>query len=411
MKEKLTKQEKSWILYDVANSAFILLVSTTIPIFFRQLTENAGIASEHATGLWGSVTAAAVLILALLSPLLGALADYKGMKKKFFIFFLAMGLVGLVGFSFTANWLVFMVWFVVARVGYSACNIFYDSMLTDVTTDERMDEVSSQGYAWGYVGSCLPFIIGIVLIFVKPFGLSTVWATRLSFLLTGLWWLALTIPMLRHVKQTYYLENRKNQIGHAFKRLGLTFQKLKKDKKLLFFVLGYFCYIDGVYTIISMATSYGSEVGINDVQLILALLATQFVAFPCAIISGRLSKKYGPLKLVKVFILAYIGICLFGFQLDKAWEFWVLAFAVGMCQGGIQALSRSYFGKLVPKEESNEYFGFFDIFGKFADFMGPTIIAFCAFFLGSSKYGVLSLAILFIAGYVLVCKSEKASRE
>ena len=408
MKEKLTKQEKSWILYDVANSAFILLVSTTIPIFFRQLTEGAAIAPEHATGLWGTVTAAAVLILALLSPFLGALADYQGMKKKFFLFFLAMGIVGLVGFSFTSNWMVFLIWFVVARVGYSACNIFYDSMLTDVTTDERMDMVSSQGYAWGYVGSCLPFIIGIVLIFTTPFGLSTVWATRISFLLTGVWWLALTIPMLRQVKQVYYLEKRPDQINHAFHRLIQTFGKLKQNRKLLFFILGYFCYIDGVYTIISMATSYGSEVGISDVQLILALLATQFVAFPCAIISGNLAKKYGPLKLVKVFILAYMGICVFGFQLDKAWEFWVLAFAVGTCQGGIQALSRSYFGKLIPKEESNEYFGFFDIFGKFADFMGPMIIALCAFVLGASKYGVLALCVLFAAGYALVCKSEKA---
>ncbi len=400
---RLTRTEISWILYDVANSAFIMLVSTTIPIYFATLVEEAGMDTTTASGLWGLVTAAAVLILAVLSPILGAVADYKGMKKRLFIGFLVMGLAGAVSLALAPDWLWFLFIFVAARLGYSACNVFYDSMLTDVTTDERMDMVSSHGYAWGYIGSCVPFIIGIMVLFVT--GMSAT-GFQISFLITAAWWLLMSVPLLKNVHQAHYLPGRPESVGKIFRQVGATFQKIRKNKRLLCYILGYFCYIDGVYTIISMATTYGNELGIDTVQMILALLLTQFVAFPCAILSGILSKKYGPLKLIKVFILAYIAICLFGYQLDKVWEFWVLAVAVGTCQGGIQALSRSYYGKLIPKEESNEYFGFFDIFGKFADFIGPLIISFCALVLGSSTYGILALVVLFVAGYLLVRKAE-----
>lgn len=408
MSNKLTRTEKSWIMYDVANSAFTLLVSTTIPIFFRSLAEGAGISPEHASALWGSVTAIAVLILAVLSPILGAFADYKGMKKKMFGIFLVLGILGAVGLTITSDWMAFLYIFVVARIGYSAANIFYDSMLTDVTTDDRMDMVSSNGYAWGYVGSCIPFILGIVLIFVKPFGMDTATATRLSFIVTAVWWLVCSLPLLRNVHQEHYLEKERVGLADILRRLRATFGKIRQNKRLLYFILGYFFYIDGVYTIISMATTYGGEVGISGTSMILALLLTQFVAFPFAILSGILAKKHGAIKLIKVFILWYIAICIFGYQLDKAWEFWVLAISVGIAQGGIQALSRSYFGKLVPKEESNEYFGFFDIFGKFADFFGPLILAVCATFLGSSSYGVLALIVLFVIGYVFIRKSQQA---
>ena len=351
--QKLTRGEKNWILYDVANSAFIMLVSTTIPIFFRSLAEGEGLSPEQATGVWGTVTSAAVLILAVLSPILGAVADYKGMKKKMFLTSLLLGIAGLLAMSFAGEWVAFLVLFVIARVGYSASNIFYDSMLTDVTTDEKMDMVSSHGFAWGYIGSCIPFIIGIVLIFTTPFGLTTQTATQLSFLVTAVWWFGLTIPLLKTYRQTYYLEGKPERIRDIFHQLGDTFQKIRKNKQLLFYILAYFCYIDGVNTIISMSTSYGDEMGISSSAMIFALLLTQFIAFPCAIISGKLAKKHGALKMIKIFIVCYIAICIFGFQLDQAWEFWVLAGAVSLCQGGIQDLYRSSYGKLIPKEASN----------------------------------------------------------
>lgn len=409
-KQKMTKEEKSWILYDVANSAFIMTLTATIPIYFRALATEADISATHATSIWGTCTSIAILILALLSPILGALADYQNMKKRIFLIFLAIGIGGGIAFTIAPNWITFLLFFIVSRIGYTACNVFYDAMLVDVTTDERMDQISSFGYAFGYIGSCIPFIAGIILILVKPFGLTTLLATQISFVITIVWWFLLTIPLLKNVKQTHYLRPKKNIVKHSFRRLYVTFMKLKKNKRLLYYILGYFFYIDGVYTIISMATSYGGEVGIDSTQMILALLLTQIVAFPCAIWSGKLAERFGSIRIIKIFILIYCGICFYGYLLDSALDFWILAVLVGMCQGGIQALSRSYFGKLIPKKESSEYFGFFDIFGKFADFFGPLIISLCALIFHSSSYGVLALIVLFLIGFILIRKSEKLAK-
>lgn len=408
MGNKLSRAERSWVLYDVGNSAFIMLVTTTIPILFKGLAEAEGIDTVYASGLWATVTAAAVLILAVLSPLLGAVADYSGMKKKMFVGALALGLAGLAGLSLTSSPMAYLAFFVAARLGYSACNVFYDAMLTDVTTDDRLDRVSAAGYAWGYIGSCIPFIAGIVIIFTCPFGLSTVQATRVSFAVTAVWWITLTIPMLRDVRQVHCLDDRPDKLRHALHRLRVTFGKIRRDKRMLCFILAYFFYIDGVYTIMSLATTYGAEVGIDQTQMILALLLTQFVAFPCALLTARAAERWGGVRLIRVSIAAYMGVCVFGYQLSAAWEFWVLAVAVGMFQGGIQSLSRSHFGKMIPKEEANEYFGVFDIFGKAADFMGPMIVAVCAFVFHSSSFGILGLLILFVIGFVLLGRSERA---
>ncbi|MBP3460418.1 MAG: MFS transporter [Lachnospiraceae bacterium] len=406
-KTKLTKHEISWILYDVANSAFTMILTATIPIYFRSLADAANVAPEHATSIWGTTTSVALLILACLSPILGALADYQNMKKRIFGWFLGLGILGGLAMIFAPGWISFLSCIIIARIGYAACNIFYDAMLIDVTSDERMDYISSMGFACGYIGSCIPFVIGILLILLTPFGLDTVTATKLSFIITMVWWLVLSIPLLKNVKQTHYLKPKKHVISHSFRRLGVTFLKLRRDRKLLFYILGYFFYIDGVYTIISMATTYGGEVGIDSTQMVLALLLTQIVAFPFSILSASFAKRFGTIRVMKVYIILYMGICAFGYGLDTALEFWILALCVGICQGGIQALSRSQFGKMIPKKESSEYFGFFDIFGKFADFFGPLIISACAFFLHSSKYGVLSLIVLFATGFCFLCKSEK----
>lgn len=404
----LTKAEKSWILYDVANSAFIMIVTATIPIYFRSLAEGAGVSSTAASSLWGSATSISILILAVLSPILGAIADYENMKKKIFTVFFVLAIGGGLLFTFAPGWISFLVFFILARIGYAACNIFYDAMLVDVTTDERMDKISTFGYAFGYVGSCIPFVAGLLLILnCDSIGISMTAATRISFLITMVWWVIMAVPLYKNVRQRYSIPRQEHVISHTFRRLGNTFKKLSKDKKMLFFIIGYFCYIDGVYTIISMATTYGGEVGIDSNSMVLALLLTQFVAFPCSILSGTLAKKFGSMRMIKIFILMYMGICVFGYGLDTEAEFWILAVAVGICQGGIQALSRSYYGKLIPKDESSEYFGFFDVFGKFADFFGPLIIAACAYFLNDSKYGVLSLIVLFAAGFLLITLSEK----
>ena len=269
-----------------------------------------------------------------------------------------------------------------------------------------MPEPSAQ--AFGYIGSCIPFVAGLLLILnCDTIGLPMVTATRISFVITMVWWIIMSIPLYKNVHQQYSLPHEPHVFAATFKRLGATFQKLAKDKRMLFFIIGYFCYIDGVYTIISMATTYGGEVGIDSNAMVLALLLTQFVAFPCSILSGTLARKFGSMRMIKIFIVMYMAICLFGYGLDTELEFWILAVSVGICQGGIQALSRSYYGKIIPKDESSEYFGFFDVFGKFADFFGPLIISFCAYFFHNSKYGVLSLILLFAAGLILITLSEK----
>lgn len=404
---KLTKEEKSWILYDVANSAFILIITATLPIYFRSLAESSGVSPNVVTAWWGSATSIALFLLALASPFLGAIADYKGYKKKLFFGFLMLGILSSFLFVIVDQWQAFLFLYIVARIGYSATNVFYDGMLVDVTTNERMDHVSSMGYALGYVGSTIPFVIGLVLIFFnEAIGISVGLATQLSFIITIIWWFLLSIPLLKNVKQTYYLEHQPQIVKTSFKRVIQTFKDIKKTPKLKYFMLAYFFYIDGVYTIISMATSFGGEVGIDDTAMLLALLLTQFVAFPFAIWASKLAKKYGSLTIIKVCILIYGFVAVFGFFLAHEWQFWMLAIIIGMAQGGVQSLSRSYFGQMVPKEKANEYFGFFDIFGKFADFMGPMLITFSSLVFGQSKYGILFLVILFVIGYSFLNKIE-----
>lgn len=405
---KLNKTEKSWVLYDVANSAFVLILSATIPVYFRALAEGQGMSSAQASSAFAISTSVAVLIVGLLAPILGAIADFKGMKKKLFTGFLIVGVLAGFSLSITEQWQAFIFLLVVARVGWSMCNVFYDSMLTDVTTDERMDTISGMGYAFGYVVSTIPFILGLVLVLATPFGLTTGLATQISFLITMVWWALWSIPLLKNVKQTHYIDERpKRLVSQVFKNLGKTLKKINANKRMKYFMLAYFCYIDGVYTIISQSTNFGGEVGIDTTGMIIALLVTQFVAFPFAILSGKMAKKFGQLNLLMGYISLYIVIAIIGFYMSTTWHFWLLAILVGLAQGGIQAMSRSYFGKLVPKNESNEFFGFFDIFGKFADFLGPLLMAASASLFNTSRYGILALIVLFIAGLILLNRVKK----
>lgn len=409
---KFTKIEKSWILYDVANSAFTLITSATIPIWFAYLYGLDPVGNIPHTTFFAITTSISVAIIALLSPAMGAIADHKGMKKKLFIGSVAVGVLGGFAFSAVNQWVAFLVLFIVARTGYSLANVFYDSMLTDVTTDDRMDAISAYGYAFGYVGSTIPFILGLVLVLMPQlFGLDVATGTKLSFVLALVWWLVLTYPIVKNVHQTYYTEPEKHFISHSFTAIFRTFKKIRENKIMFLYVIAYFFYIDGVYTIISMASSFGAEVGLETSGMILALLFTQFIAFPFAILAGHLAKKYDVISLLKIYVLIYAGVAVFGFFLKSQWQFWVLAGVVGLAQGGVQSLSRSFFGKLVPKENSNEYFGFFDIFGKYADLLGPILMAISGFVFHQSKYAILFLVTFFILGYVLLTKVQGLIKE
>ena len=413
-KSSLTGLERAWILYDVGNSAFVLLVATLIPIFFNALAEEGGLSSVDYLAYWGYAASAVTIITAVLSPILGTLADTRGFKKPIFILCLVVGVAGCCAMGVAKTWLPFLLIFVFAKVGFSGSLVFYDSMLSDVTTPDRMDVVSSRGYAWGYIGSCVPFVVCLALVLGSgAIGLSQMTALNIALFITAAWWLAMTLPLLKTYRQLHYVEVEKHAIRQSFARIGHTLRHLHEDKQVFWFLLAFFCYIDGVYTIIDMATAYGTALGLDTTGLLLALLVTQIVAFPSALIFGRLSAKYPSTTLIPVCIAAYAGIALFAFFLTQQWQFWVLAFVVGMFQGGVQALSRSHFAKIIPPEKSGEYFGLFDICGKGASFLGTMIVSVGSQLTGSANVGVGSIAVLFVIGFVLFrvsCRTEHAKQ-
>lgn len=410
-KTKLTKLEKYWILYDVGNSAFIMLVSTIIPIYFNHLAGSAGISEVDYLAYWGYAASISTILVALIGPVLGAVADTEHFKKPLFTVSMMVGVLGCAALSLPSSWVIFLAVFVIAKVGYNASLIFYDSMLVDVTTPERMDEVSSYGYAWGYIGSCIPFVISLIFVLMyEKIGITLPAAMMAAFFLNAAWWLLVTVPLLKNYEQKNYVPMPAHPVLGSFRRLASTLKDIKGEKHIFMYLLAFFCFIDGVYTIIEMATAYGSALGLDSSGLLLALLVTQLVAFPCALLFARLSKKYPTDLLIKVCIIAYTCIALFAIQLDKQWEFWVLAVFVGMFQGAIQALSRSYFAKIIPAEKSGEYFGLYDIFGKGASFVGTFLVGFVAQVTGMTNLGVAILSVMFIIGFILFCRAAKLNQ-
>ena len=422
----MTKQEKSWILYDVANSAFVLIIITTImPIFFKDIASK-GVDNAVSTANWGFANSAASLILVLLAPILGTLADYRNMKKRFLAFFIGMGILFtlLLIMINEGDWLKCLLIFVIARIGFAGANIFYDSLLPDITDRKRVDWVSSSGYAWGYIGSVIPFLLVIGIIFLgKNAGQSSaisVISARKSFLIVALWWFIFSIPILKNVKQNYFIEPAKHLIKHSFIRLFKTFKEIRKYKQGFLFLIAYFFYIDGVGTIITMATAYGRDIGLNVNVLISVILMIQIVAFPFALIYGKLANRFSAKIMLFYGIGIYVIITFIAFFIPviptmqmKIITFWILAFLVATSMGGIQALSRSFFSKLIPPQRSAEFFGFYNIFGKLAVVTGPFLMGLISRLTGHSRYGILSILVLFITGGVILAnvRIEKAAKQ
>ena len=426
MKErfKLTALERSWILYDVGNSAFILLVSTLIPIYFDALAAAGGVSENNYLAYWGYAGSISTLLVAIIGPICGTMADQKGFKKPIFLLSLLLGAIGCAALGAAWSWLAFLVIFIIAKVGYSSSIVFYDAMLPEVTTEDRMDKISSLGYAYGYIGSVIPFVLCLVVVlFSDSFGLTQTTAMIIAFLITAVWWVVTSMPLMKHYRQTAYVERVGNPVVQTFKQLGKTFKEVRKQKHIFLYLLAFFFFIDGVYTIIDMATAYGTALGLDSTGLLLALLVTQIVAFPCAIIFGRLASGHDTGLLIKICIICYTGITMFAVFLTSQWQFWMLAVMVGMFQGGIQALSRSYLGKIIPAERSGEYFGIMDICGKGASFVGTTLVAFISQITGGMKIQLLgatlrgenlavgALVIVFAIGFVLFCKADKLVKE
>ncbi len=417
---KFTRSERSWILYDWANSVYATnILAVIFPIYFGIVCARSG--ADNLV-LWSYGTSAATFITAVLAPVLGALGDHKGNKKKLFAGFLVAGVVFTLVNAFVENYQLLLVGYVISHIGFSGSCLFYDSFLTDVTTPERMDRVSSWGYAMGYIGgSTIPFILSIVILLVL--GMDNPQAFKWVIVLTSAWWMLFSIPALKNLKQLNYVEESgESLVRSSLKNLWRTAREIFSNKGVFLFIAAYFFYIDGVNTIISVSTSYGSRLGLDNISMILALLVTQVVAVPFSILFGRLAGKMGSVNILSGAVCVYFFITLVGFFMGFNVEqhpgdegalqlslvlFWCMAFLVGTVQGGIQAISRSYFGKLIPPQRSNEYFGFFDIFGKFAAVIGPTLVGLFTQLTGRNSVGVISLAVLFAAGFILLTVGRK----
>ena len=425
MKEKfkLTALERNWILYDIANSAFTLLVSTLIPIYFNSLAASAGINEDMYLSYWGYAGSISTILVAIIAPICGTLSDRK-YKKPIFLLTVILGCVACAAMGLTTHWLFFLGIFILAKVGFHSSIVFYDSMLPEITTEKRMDNVSSMGYAYGYIGSVIPFVICLVLVlFCDSFGLTMGGAMVVAFLVTAIWWAVLSLPLLKSYRQIAYVERQGAPLGDTFRQMVRTFKDAKAEKHVFVYLIAFFFFINGVYTIIDMATAYGSALGLDTTGLLLALLLTQIVAFPCAILFGRLSAKYDTGLLIKICIICYTCITAFGMFLVSLWQFWMLATLVGMFQGGIQAMARSYLGKIIKPERSGEFYGLMDICGKGASFLGTTLVAFVSQIIAgievnlfgirlqNENLAVGSLIILFIIGYIVFCKADKLNKE
>ena len=401
MLKNYTREERSWMFYDWANSAFSAIVAAIIlPVFFKTVAEGSGVSAVNATAYWGYATSCGTLICAVLAPFLGTLGDFKGMKKKLFTAFMLLGVISTFLLAATNSWKALLTFYILGTLGFSGSCIYYDSFLLDVTDTSRMDRVSSVGYGLGYIGgSTIPLIISLALIqFGSKIGIETVAATKFSFVLTALWWLLFSIPMLRNVKQKHAIAPEKRMIAQSLRNMQHTLRKIAGSKSILFFLIAYFFYIDGVGTIIHMATVFGASCGLDSMDMMVILLVVQIVAFPFAILYGKLAGKFGPRNMILFGIATYIVVCILGYNLKEMKDFLLLAVLVGTAQGGIQALSRSYYGKLVPAEQASEYFGFFDVFGKFSAVIGPALFGLAAQITGVTNYGTLAVMLMFIAG-------------
>ena len=420
----LTLQEWNWVLYDIGNSAFILLATAIVPIYFHALTDSAGLSEAQYVSFWGYSTSIATIVVAVLAPICGTLADHKDFKKPIFTLCMLLGVLGCAALGAAWSWLSFLVIYIISRIGFNSSLVFYDAMLPEITTEERMDNVSTVGYALGYIGSVIPFVVCLLVVLnAEALGLSGSTAMVIAFAITAAWWALCTLPLLKTYQQRAYSAHSGNPLTASFRRLGKTFRQARQQRHIFLYMVSFFFFIDGVYTIIGMATTYGQSLGLDSTGLLLALLVTQIVAFPCSILFGKLSARFETGRLIKICIVCYTGITIFGIFLKDLWQFWTLAVMVGMFQGGIQALSRSYLGKIIPPEQSGEYYGLMDIFGKGADAMGPAIIALATNLMGDKSVhifgtelkgqniGVGCLVFLFAIGFVLFLKADRLNRE
>jgi UMF1 family MFS transporter len=403
----------AWCMYDWANSAFATtIMAAMFPPFYRSLVTEAGLAESTATAYWGYTTSVALLVIALVAPVLGAIADYTGGKKRYVAFFAGLGILSTAAFVFigTDTWLLASLLYIGGNVGFAGANIFYESLLPHIAKDD-IDQVSTRGYALGYVGGGILLVIN-VLWFMKPdlFGMpDTAFALRASFFSVAVWWGLFSIPLFRRVPEPPAARETGptlSPVRAGFSRLATTFQEIRRYRQLLLFLIAFWIYNDGIGTIIKMATAYGDEIGLELTDMTIALIITQFVGIPFSFLFGTLAKKLGTKRSILLALGVYTLISIAGYFMQTATHFYILAFLVGTVQGGSQALSRSLYGAMVPRQKSAEFFGFFSTSSKFAGIAGPLLFGVVSQIAGQSRLSIVSLIIFFIVGGILLTRVE-----
>ena len=410
----LSKQERAWVLYDLAESPYtITVMATVMGMYFLTSAETAIGDIVVANAYWAFGTAAAIISIGLLAPIIGTLTGYIGKKKLVFNLFVGLAVLATAGIAVVPEhmWLGLLFMYILSLIGYSGANKIYNAFLVDVSPNERMNRVSTFAFGVGYLGCIPPFLVSIapiLLIELELISMSMVTAYRIAFLITAVWWIVLTIPMFRHVNQKYGAPMEPQYVRKSFVSVWLTLKEICRHKSVLLFLLAFFLYSDGLNSIVSLATAYGMTIGIGQVDLLLVLLVMQFVAGPCAIAYGRLADKFGTKVMISFGIGTYIVVCLIGLLMSPARDvrfltnlFWVLAMLIGTAQGGLQALSRAYFGKIVPKEKSNEFFGFYNVFGRLASIIGTTLFGAISLWTGQAHFGIAAIAILFVLAAII----------
>jgi UMF1 family MFS transporter len=404
----------AWCMYDWANSAFATtIMAALLPPYFSNVAA-AGLPATRATSIWAYSVSAAMLLVAVMGPILGAIADYTGSKKRFMRAFLVVAVIftGLLFFIREGDWLGAVVFYVLASIGNGGANVFYDSLLPHVARPEDIDQVSTRGYALGYLGGGLLLLVNIIW-FMMPemFGFADAGAAvRASFLSVAVWWVIFSVPIFRHVPEPPATRGaeRANPVRAGFARLRTTLGEVRRYRQLWKFLIAFWLYEDGIGTIIKMATIYGAEIGIGTADLAGALLLTQVVGVPMTFVFGSLAKRLGTKRSILLSLGVYTLISIAGYFMTQAWHFWVLAGMVGTVQGGSQALSRSLFGAMTPKARSGEFFGFFDISSKFAGIAGPLLFGLTAAIAGTSRWSIVSLVVFFVVGGLLLSRVNEA---
>ena len=411
----LTKEEKSWILYDWSSQGYVMIVHTVIfsLFFIHSASQALDGDAVRANAYLSLANTAGTILVGVLAPILGTLSGYKGIKKLIFTLFAYMGILGTIALAVVPErmWWMLLAVFIIASIGFSGSNKIYDAFLVDVSKKENMNRVSTLGFGFAYVGGALPFILSIPFVILAQLGvidMAIVTAYRISFWIAGIWWIVFSIPMFKNVKQQIGVDKETKYVRKSFIRVWTTFLDIKRHKHILIFLIAFFLYSDGLGSIIRLSTGFGVTIGVSEISLIIILLVTQFVAFPCAIIYGRVAEKIGPKNMIYFGIATYCVICMIALLMNPARSerfltamFWALAMLVGTAQGGVQALSRSYFGRIIPKEKSNEYFGFYNVFGRFASVLGTTFFGVVALATGQPHYGIGVIVVLFIVAAVV----------